>query len=219
MAHSLPHASPFAELDAKRIAGNSLAVAIHVLAIGILLMPSTWEPLAKPAPRELTVVPIHVKPPEIRIPDPPPTNPPRVPDQQRTRPVVRTPVNTTPVPDADPVFDTGDIQAIPTAEGPFVDTFGPRPPALATLAYDVYPAPRYPRISLRRGDTGTVLLKVLVDENGRPTEVLVERSSGHRELDRAAREQVLANWRFHPALQQGRPVPAYAMVPIDFRLP
>jgi len=219
MAHDLPHASPFADLDAKRIAGNSLAVAIHVLAIGILLIPSTWEPPAKPAPRDLVVVPIEVKPPEIKIPDPPPANPPQVPVQQPTRPVVRTPVNTTPVPDAGPVFDTGDIEAVPTDDGQVIESFEPGPPALATLAYDVYPAPRYPRISLRKGETGTVLLKVLVDERGRPMEVVVEKSSGHRELDRAALEQVLANWRFHPAQRQGRPVPAYAMVPIDFRLP
>jgi protein TonB len=49
--------------------------------------------------------------------------------------------------------------------------------------------------------------------------VEIERSSGHRELDRTAREHVLAKWRFHPAQRQGRAISAYALVPIDFRLP
>ena len=72
---------------------------------------------------------------------------------------------------------------------------------------------------LRAGDEGTVLLRVLVDETGRPREVSIETSSGHRLLDQAAREQVLAKWRFHPATRQGRAVAAYALVPIDFKLP
>ena len=64
-----------------------------------------------------------------------------------------------------------------------------------------------------------MLLRVLVDASGRPVEVTVERSSGHRDLDRAAREKVLADWRFHPAQRDGVPVSAYALVPIDFALP
>ena len=48
---------------------------------------------------------------------------------------------------------------------------------------------------------------------------LVDGRSGHRELDRSAREHVLAKWRFHPAQRQARAISAYALVPIDFRLP
>lgn len=219
MDRSLPQASPFADLDAKRIAGNSLAVAIHVLAIGMLLMPSTWEPPLKPAREDVVPIWEFVRPPDVIVPDPPPPQTPQVPVQRPTPPVEQRQPIVTPVPDAGPVFDTGDIEAAPADDGQVVDSFEPGPPALATLAYDVYPAPRYPRPSLQKGQTGTVLLKVLVDEQGWPKEVLVEKSSGHRELDRAARDQVLAKWRFHPAQQQGRPVPAYALVPVDFRLP
>ena len=64
-----------------------------------------------------------------------------------------------------------------------------------------------------------MLLRVLVDAFGRPVEVTVERSSGHRDLDRAARDKVLADWRFDPAQRDGVAVPAYALVPIDFTLP
>jgi len=125
-----------------------------------------------------------------------------------------------PVVDSAPVLDQGTEQAVAVDPGPAVeDSFAVGPPQVATLAYDVYPPPRYPRQSLRKGDTGTVLLRVLVDEQGWPKEAVIETSSGHRELDRAARDQVLAKWRFHPATHQGRPIPAYALVPIGFNLP
>lgn len=219
MDRSLPQANPFAGMDAKRIAGNSLAVVIHVLAIGILLRPSEWEPPARPAKMEVVPIEIFVKPEEFKIPDPPPERPREEPVVQRPlQPIVQQqPV--TPAADEVPLFETGDIEAVPVAEGQVVDSFEPGPPALATLMYDVYPAPRYPRNAQRNGHTGRVTLRVLVDEQGWPKEVLVEKTSGHRELDRAAREQVLAKWRFHPAQRQGRTVPAYALVPIDFNLP
>jgi protein TonB len=65
---------------------------------------------------------------------------------------------------------------------------------------------------------GTVLLRVLVDEAGRPVQVVVEQSSGFRLLDRSAREQVLAGWRFQPASVDGRAVRAWARVPVSFEL-
>jgi protein TonB len=86
------------------------------------------------------------------------------------------------------------------------------------LEYASAPAPAYPRDALREGAQGTVLLKVLVDIDGRPLEVQVARSSGHRSLDRAAREQVLRRWTFRPAMLDGRAVQAIGLVPVDFRL-
>ena len=45
-----------------------------------------------------------------------------------------------------------------------------------------------------------------------------ETSSGNRDLDRAARMQVLKAWKFQPAMQDGRAVQAYGRVPVDFSL-
>lgn len=88
----------------------------------------------------------------------------------------------------------------------------------AHLAYVAAPPPPYPPQALRAQLTGTVLLRVVVDAEGRPIEVTVERSSGHRLLDAAARRQVLAKWRFRPAQRDGRAVPAIGRVPIAFTL-
>jgi periplasmic protein TonB len=65
---------------------------------------------------------------------------------------------------------------------------------------------------------GTVLLRVLVDETGKPLDVVVEHGSGYGLLDRSAREQVLAGWRFQPAMVNGKPVRAWARVPVSFDL-
>jgi periplasmic protein TonB len=63
-----------------------------------------------------------------------------------------------------------------------------------------------------------VTLRVLVDVDGRPIDVQVEHSSGHRVLDAAAKKQVLAKWRFRPAMQDGQVVQAIGMVPVVFSL-
>ena len=63
-----------------------------------------------------------------------------------------------------------------------------------------------------------MLLRVLVGTDGYPLEVTVARSSGHRELDDAARVQVLKRWSFRPASGNGQPVQAIGLVPIEFAL-
>src|SRR5690606_12794133 len=88
----------------------------------------------------------------------------------------------------------------------------------AALRYAAAPPPPYPTRALRAGAEGTVLLEVLVDTDGQPLEVTVARSSGHRELDRAALRHVLEHWRFQPALRDGSPVRAIGRVPIVFSL-
>ena len=78
-------------------------------------------------------------------------------------------------------------------------------------------APVYPPRCLRRGIEGTVRVKVLVGEDGRPQEVTIGKSSGDSALDEAAMEAVRA-WRFEPARRNGVPVRAWAIIPIEFKL-
>ena len=79
-----------------------------------------------------------------------------------------------------------------------------------SLEYASAPAPSYPREALRAGITGTVLLEVLVGVDGSPLKVTIHQSSGNRELDRAAQQQVQKHWRFRPASRDGAPVQAIA---------
>lgn len=91
-------------------------------------------------------------------------------------------------------------------------------PVEAKLAYVAAPAPAYPRAAMQRHLQGTVTLRVLVDETGKPVQVDIERSSGHTLLDTAARDQVLAAWRFQPAQAGGHAVRAWARIPVTFDL-
>ncbi|MEG3788654.1 TonB family protein [Lysobacter sp. CCNWLW3] len=77
------------------------------------------------------------------------------------------------------------------------------------------PAPRYPPQALRRGESGTVTVRVQIGADGVPTDVGVGTSSGSRTLDRAAQDAV-RRWRFRPALANGQPVSGTVMVPITF---
>ena len=99
-------------------------------------------------------------------------------------------------------------------------TLGPsNPPTVeASLMPIASPAPTYPRDALRDGVTGTVELELLVGVDGSVLQVRITRGSGNHQLDSAAREQVLRNWRFQPALRNGVPVQALGRVPIVFTL-
>lgn len=77
------------------------------------------------------------------------------------------------------------------------------------------PAPRYPPAALRRGESGSVLLRVHVDAAGMPVAVDIVESSGSRLLDRAASD-ALRRWRFRPAQRGGQPVSGQVQVPISF---
>jgi protein TonB len=90
-------------------------------------------------------------------------------------------------------------------------------PIEASLAYRSA-ALNFPVQALRQHMHGVVLLRVLVDETGKPLDVVVEHGSGYALLDRSAREQVLAAWRFQPAMLGGRAVRAWAWVPVSFKL-
>ena len=77
--------------------------------------------------------------------------------------------------------------------------------------------PAYPPRCLRLGIEGLVKVRVLVGEDGRPQEVTIGESSGDSALDRAAMEAV-RDWEFTPAMRNGLPVRAWAVVPIEFKL-
>ncbi len=79
------------------------------------------------------------------------------------------------------------------------------------------PQPRYPVAAIRREVEGSVRARLLIDEAGRVREVEVLDVRGHARF----REAVLAvvrQWRFEPAVDDGRPVPVYAIKQFRFEL-
>ncbi|WP_233263032.1 energy transducer TonB [Cognatiluteimonas profundi] len=77
------------------------------------------------------------------------------------------------------------------------------------------PAPSYPPDAYRKGESGTVVLRIHVGPDGIPYSVDLVQSSRSRSLDRAASDAV-RRWRFRPAQRGGQPVAGEVQVPIVF---
>lgn len=89
--------------------------------------------------------------------------------------------------------------------------------AKTTPLYDKNPKPAYPTFARKRYWQGTVILAILVLENGTVGKVVIHKSSGHEMLDNSAL-QTVKTWRFVPAMKNGAPVPMEVQVPILFKL-
>ena len=205
--------------DRARIAAISAALALNLAAIVLASRPLAPAPFA--ALHQLAPVALvrFIDPPAVAPPPPPialkplphpPTAPPlrpqALPLSPPALPIAAPSTMGTPA-TLPPVRTTTDVPAGP----------GVAAPVEASLAYRSAPL-QFPLQALRQRMHGLVLLRVLVDETGTPVEVQVERSSGYPLLDRSAREQVLAGWRFQPAVLNGQRVRAWARVPVSFNL-
>lgn len=79
------------------------------------------------------------------------------------------------------------------------------------------PPPEYPLDARSQGWEGTVRVRVLISEQGKVKESAVAHSSGYDSIDQAALKGIY-RWRFSPAYQNGRTVPAWVVVPVVFKL-
>jgi protein TonB len=79
------------------------------------------------------------------------------------------------------------------------------------------PAPDYPAAALRRGESGTVMVRVEVDAAGMPVDVSLDKRSGSRDLDRAAMDAA-RKWRFNPGQSNGQKSAGRVRVPVDFKM-
>lgn len=87
----------------------------------------------------------------------------------------------------------------------------------AAPLYRVNPPPEYPGIARKRGYQGTVVLEVLVDQNGRVGDLRLFASSGHSILDRSAMASV-KGWLFEPGMKWGKKIDMWVRVPVRFEL-
>ncbi|MBA4368685.1 MAG: hypothetical protein C0403_13725 [Desulfobacterium sp.] len=87
----------------------------------------------------------------------------------------------------------------------------------AIPAYKDNPTPIYPIIARRKGYQGTVVLEVLVDQNGKVKDLRVYQSSGYPSLDDAASTSVF-QWTFLPGMKENKPVEMWVKLPVRFQL-
>ncbi|GAB3386430.1 energy transducer TonB [Lysobacter fragariae] len=207
-----------AKLDFTRITAEAGAIAINAAALLLLLAPlSAPPPAVEPLQEFVQYQRIDPpKPPEL----PPVVEVKQTPIHPQTPPQVQQQVESKqeivvdPTPDAT-IFEQAKLVADANI-GNTLKITEPLPAAHLETAFA--PPPAYPLDAMRRGVTGEVLLRVLVDVDGSPISVQIERSSGNRTLDNAAKRQVESKWRFKPAVQDGQPIQAIGMVPIIFKL-
>lgn len=206
------------------------SLAAHALLLTLL---PAWVARRDAPPPALTVELLKQEPPEVV----PPALPQPMPMESRTEraplkaatPAVRQPQTTqavqAPILTAPPDTPPSQAVAIVPEPRPAPPLETPRPPSSPAVvtpprsdaAYLNNPRPAYPLAARRRGDQGTVLIRVLVTAEGLAASVGLEKSSGHPALDEAALSAV-KTWRFIPARQGGQPIESPYVVPIVFKV-
>jgi len=203
----------------RRVGAWSGSFAAHLIAVALLAAPWAVTRINPVEVRKPTVVMLRDPPPPA-LPVPPPPVPPQAHPRKPTMPARVVEASPVPTPATPTVTTDPTAPALPM-ESPG-DSLVQTPPAASPgiaqkLAYDGVLRPPYPMASVRAREQGTVVLRVLVGSDGSVQQVDIERSSGHAKLDAAAREAVLRG-RFRPVMQDGKAIPAWGLVPIEFRL-
>lgn len=220
MVRAIPSHRP--SLDGTRIAANTGAIVFNAAMLMLMLVPlSAPQLMEKPIETLTAYVPVRPK-----IIEPPPPPPP-LPVQQivrdpKPRPVIQPQAQTIEPPpvvidDAPQIGDVLGSTAVASVTPPSIDV-GPKVLAGVSLQALNSPPPAYPPQAVRENLTGVVELEILVGIDGKPVEVSIVRSSGHRLLDQAAIRVVKSRWTFQPAMSNGQPIQARGRVPIEFKL-
>jgi len=190
--------------SSRRLAGLAVVVAFHLALIYALvhgLARQIVEVISKPLETKI-IEEIKAPPPDKPPPPPPPKlaipPPPYIPPPEVQ---VNVPTVTAPT-----------ITAVTTVKPPeeVVRT-------AAVVDANTCEKPAYPASSLRANETGIVRLSFLIDTNGKVLDSKVDRSSGSRRLDEAAREG-LSLCKFKPATVNGRPERTWGRIDYVWKL-
>jgi protein TonB len=201
-----------------RVGALTTSFSLHGVAAAVVL-------LAVSAPR-VELEPRPALPPllAVSIVEPPPADPPQAPTLAPPPAASAPPPAATAPRAARPQRIAPTMPAAPPSRpaltAPAASRSTPQPSAAivsAAVDYASVSRPPYPAAAALRGAEGEVLVRVLVGLDGRPARAVLARSSGDRDLDRAALAAV-RGWRFRPALSDGAPVAAWVEVPVVFRL-
>ena len=189
--------------SSRRLTGLVAVVAFHVVLVYALV-----HGLARKivevvrAPLETKIIE-EIKPPPPDKPPPPP--PPKLaipPPPYIPPPEVQVQV---------PTVSAPTITAVTTVKPP--EEY--RTPAV--IDAKTCEKPPYPAAALRGNETGTVRLRFLIDVDGKVLDSKVERTSGSRRLDEAARAG-LSLCRFKPATVNGKPEQAWGRIEYEWKL-
>ncbi|CAN1500249.1 TonB Periplasmic protein TonB, links inner and outer membranes [Burkholderiaceae bacterium] len=214
-------------------------VALHVLAIGALLLSPSTTTIDAPQSIAIEMVLASVSNSPSRVPpvasatqtvqkastktastQPPSTSAvaaaavspsPSLAKASSSPPVTR---NTEALPATAPIHSND----APTGRSPPAPTGAPAFSLPSSEAHGLNnPAPTYPRQSRRLNEQGQVLIRVFVAADGSPQQGEVKTSSGFDRLDQEALRTVM-RWRFVPGQRLGTPEAMWFNVPVNFVL-
>ena len=204
----------------KNFTGLAIVILLHVLVawavvngLGTRIVAKVTEAVetklieeVKPPPPPDTPPP--PPPPEMKAPPPPFIPPVEVQVQQPPPPqnAIAT-ATTTPPPTTS--------LAPPAPPAPTAPPAAPAPRGAsrseAVADFNTCARPEYPRSSQRNEETGTTTLQFLIGVDGRVMDSKLQKTSGFRDLDRAA-QSALSKCRFKPAMVDGQPQQAWTAV-------
>ena len=215
------YANQFAADRGFKPGSMTLALCMTALPIAGLIVTTHADRIIRvfDPPIEVRNIPLPKDPPPDPKPRPqtdpidrkvyvPPIDPPPVGD--------KTQIDTTPTfPDPPPPLPPG--TGTETLKPPIV----PPKPVVIGASYDQRFAnalqPPYPAAEIRSGNTGRVVIKVLIGTDGRVKQV--ERVSAASDAFFAAAErQALTKWRFKPATSDGTPIEQWKTMALRFEL-
>lgn len=195
----------------------AVVAALHVAVAMVFVNSINTKKISLPKAEEVMVLLQQEVP-----PPPPPPEPPK-PMPKVAPPDVVVPkveVDIPPPESPPPVQATVEAEPMPAQTGPVQAEAPPAQPSTnsgtmgnAVLAdADGCAKPAYPMNALRNGETGTVLLALLIGPDGKVNSSRVAQSSGSRDLDRAA-VNALSLCRFKPAVSaSGTPQAGWAQL-------
>jgi protein TonB len=154
------------------------------------------EEVKPPPPKE---VPPPPPPPEMKAP-PPPFIPPVEVNVQQPPPVQTTIANATNVKPA-----TTDLPRPQAPAAPAAPAAATGVKTAAVVDFNSCAKPEYPKASVRNEETGTVTVSFLIGVDGKMKDSKVTKSSGFRDLDKAA-QTAIGKCPFKAAMVDGKPV-------------
>ena len=187
---------------------SSVVAALHV-ALLVAFLNGSKLTVFKAKETAVDLVP-YIEPPKpkLREPELPQTKPTEPPVIQVPMPPIPVATNDEPRPTARPMSDQPVAPPSDTAgtasAGEKTQVKAAPVHIAAVVDAKACAKPDYPKTALRNGDTGVVTLALLIGTDGRVADSKVEKSSGFRELDRAA-QVGLGLCKFKPGTLDGAP--------------
>jgi periplasmic protein TonB len=204
-------------------------VAVHLVGGWALLqMDAVREAVAQVVP----VLMVDVIAPAEPLPPPPPPPPPPQAAPRRVAPAPAPVIAAAPTPAAAPATFVAPPpepappqQIAPAPAPPAPPAAAPAPPAppsirqvpASSVRYVKQPDLNFPALSKRARESGTVVLRIIVDVNGHLKEATVERSSGFERIDQAALRDIRSA-RFAPRMEDGKPVEISTVAALAYEL-